>query len=631
MNDMFKKGHAIKVPTPHLSRQDGQVWYIPHHGVYHPQKKRLRVVFDCAASFQGVSLNSKLLQGPDMTNSLIGVLTRFRQESVAMIADVEAMYYQVRVTEKDTDMLRFLWWPNGDVSQDLVEYKMVVHLFGAKSSPSVANFALRKTAEENRNNASVEAVNTVLRNFYVDDCLKSVPSHVQAVALYNNLTDLCANGGFHITKWASNSRALLTSIPKGERVKDVRDLDLSKDALPVERALGVLWCVNSDMFKFKVSLKEQPETRRVILSIASSIYDPLGFLAPVILPAKILMQQLCKERLTWDDDIPEQFAKRWKAWLQELHQLSEFNVARCIKPVDFGFTTTAQLHHFSDASEMGYGVVSYLRLVNADGLAHCAFMMGKSHVAPVKQTTIPRMELTAAVVAVNTDKMLKDELEMELLDSVFWTDSTTVLRYIDNEKLHFKTFVANRIAIIRESTKPQQWRYVSTSKNPADSPSRVVSCEKFMKNTNWIIGPSFLKEPVSRWPENIHDMLIKENDNEIKHSVSVNLVSATESTDTVSKLINYHSDWYKLKRSVAWILRVKDMLKQKTKKVERCESDPMAENYKSLTMQDLIRAENEIIKVIQSQNFKEEISMLQKGNASVKRNSCLTKLDPVLS
>ncbi len=104
MNDMFKKGHAIKVPTPHLSRQDGQVWYIPHHGVYHPQKKRLRVFFDCAASFQGVSLNSKLLQGPDMTNSLIGVLTCFRQESVAMMADVEAMYYQVRVTEKDTDI-----------------------------------------------------------------------------------------------------------------------------------------------------------------------------------------------------------------------------------------------------------------------------------------------------------------------------------------------------------------------------------------------------------------------------------------------------------------------------------------------------------------------------------------------
>ncbi len=139
--------------------------------------------------------------------------------------------------------------------------------------------------------------------------------------------DLCASGGFHLTKWASNSRALLTSIPEGERVKDARDLDLSKDALPVERALGVLWCVNSDMFKFKVSLKEQPVTRRGILSIASSIYDPLGFLAPVILPAKILMQQLCKERLAWDDDIPEQFAKRWKAWLQELHQLSEFNVA----------------------------------------------------------------------------------------------------------------------------------------------------------------------------------------------------------------------------------------------------------------------------------------------------------------
>ncbi|KAL0162190.1 hypothetical protein M9458_041586, partial [Cirrhinus mrigala] len=229
---MFEKGHTVKVPTPHPSRQDGQVWYIPHHGVHHPQKKKLRVVFDCAASFQGVSLNSELLQGPDMTNSLIGVLTSFRQEEVAMMADVEAMYYQVRVPEKDTDFLRFLWWPNGDVNQDLVKYKMLIHLFGAKSSPSVANFALRKTSEENHSNASVEAVNTVLRNFYVDDCLKCVSSHDQAVALYNNLTNLCASGGFHLTKWTSNSRALLTSIPESERVKDVGDLDLSKDALP---------------------------------------------------------------------------------------------------------------------------------------------------------------------------------------------------------------------------------------------------------------------------------------------------------------------------------------------------------------------------------------------------------------
>lgn len=162
-----------------------------------------------------------------------------------------------------------------------------------------------KTAEDNCSKSTVEAVNTVFKNFYVDDCLKSVSSAAQAVALHSDLTNLCASGGFCLTKWASNSHALLASVPESERIAGVRDMYLSKDALPVERVLGVLWCVNSDVFKFRINLKEKPVNRRGILSVTSSIYDLLGFLAPVILPSKILMQQLCREKLAWDDGIPE--------------------------------------------------------------------------------------------------------------------------------------------------------------------------------------------------------------------------------------------------------------------------------------------------------------------------------------
>lgn len=122
-----------KVPEHQLERQDGKVWYIPHHSVRHPKKETLRVVFDCGASFKGMSLNSQLLQRPDLTNSLLGVLTRFRQESVAVIADIKAMYHQVKVAKQDIDFLRFLWWSNGDLTQPLTKYSMTVHLFGAIS------------------------------------------------------------------------------------------------------------------------------------------------------------------------------------------------------------------------------------------------------------------------------------------------------------------------------------------------------------------------------------------------------------------------------------------------------------------------------------------------------------------
>lgn len=147
--DDISKGYAQRVPAEDLERTDGRVWYLPHHGISHPKKNMIRVVFDCAATFQGTSLNNQLLQGPDRTSPMIGVMIRFRKEPIAIIADIQAMFHQVRVPPEDSDFLRFLWLPNGDFSQDLVEYRMSVHLFGATSSPSCATFALRKCAEDN--------------------------------------------------------------------------------------------------------------------------------------------------------------------------------------------------------------------------------------------------------------------------------------------------------------------------------------------------------------------------------------------------------------------------------------------------------------------------------------------------
>lgn len=198
---------------------------------------------DCAATYQGVSLNDRLLQGPDLTNTLVGVLLRFRQEPVALMADIESMFYQVRIPDEDADLLCFLWWPGGNLNEPVEEYRMCVHLFGATSSPSCASYALRRTAQDAAATTSPEATQT--NNFYVDDCLRSVATEKGAVNLVKELTELCARGGFHLTKWVSNSTALLCSIPGDERAAEVKDLDLQQDELPVERALGVQWCTSS--------------------------------------------------------------------------------------------------------------------------------------------------------------------------------------------------------------------------------------------------------------------------------------------------------------------------------------------------------------------------------------------------
>ena len=304
------------------------------------------------------------------------------------------------------------------------------------------------------------------KNFYVDDCLKSVESERIAIELVPKLSELLMKGGFHLTKWLCNSPSVLATIPESERASSVKELGC--EDMPTERALGVRWNLESDTFGFKVKLKDKPPTRRGMLSMVSSVYDPFGFVSPFVLPAKAVLQDLCRRGLSWDEAIPEESLKCWKEWLFELPRLEEFSIDRCLKPYGFGKVCTCQLHHFSDASQIGYGAVTYLRLVDEGGQVHCAFLMAKSRLAPLKSISIPRLELSAATVSVRLDKMIRRELELSVDESVFWTDSTSVLKYIANSNTRFHTFVANRVSQILDGSTPVQWRHVPTKLNPAD-------------------------------------------------------------------------------------------------------------------------------------------------------------------
>ena len=306
MDEVIKKGYAERVPDDELSVENGQIWYIPHHGVYHPKKPgKIRVVFDASAEFKGESLNKHLLQGPDLTNSLTGVLCRFRKEPVAFMCDIEGMFHQVNVNIEHRNLLRFLWWEDGDVEKPLVEYRMTVHLFGAVSSPGCSNFALKTAADDFEEECGNEAAEFVRHDFYVDDGLKSVPSVDQAIDLIKSTKTLCKKGGFNLHKFISNRKEVIEAVPVEQRAKEIKELDMTKDLLPLERALGVQWFVESDEFHFKAELKDRPLTRRGILSTVSSIYDPLGLIAPFLLQGKRILQGICKDGTHWDDPVPE--------------------------------------------------------------------------------------------------------------------------------------------------------------------------------------------------------------------------------------------------------------------------------------------------------------------------------------
>lgn len=287
------------------------------------------------------------------------------------------------------------------------------------------------------------------RNFYVDNLLKSVSDELEAVQVVSQLTKLLLRGGFRLTKWVSNSREVLLSVPEDDRAQDVKSLDLSRDALPAECALGVYWCVETDTFSFRTVNQKKPFTRRGILSVVSSVYDPLGLPCPFVLSAKLLIQDVCKRKCGWDDELPSEHVTRWCQWLEDLPKVEQLKVRRCLKPHHTSQVMLYSLHHFCDASQIvGYGVASYVRMEFAEEPPHCSLILGKSRLAPVKATTIPRLELMAAVLVVKMDKMMRSELDFKIRESVFWTDSTILLRYIANQDKRFPTFVANRVSLI---------------------------------------------------------------------------------------------------------------------------------------------------------------------------------------
>ena len=628
IEDLLHKGYGKKAPA---IAAPGRTWYLRHHAVFHPAKPgKVRVVFDCSAKHRGSSLNDKLLQGPDLTNSLVGVLSRFRQEAVAVMADIEAMFHQVKVTPEDCNALRFLWWPDGDLTAQPEELMMAVHLFGGVSSPSCANFALKKTAEDNKTSFDPEIVRTVKRNFYVDDCLKSVTSDERAIFLVDNLTELLRRGGFRLTKWLSNSRKVVESIPEVERATVVKNLDF--DLPIIERALGVRWDVASDTFSFSITIKDRPATRRGLLSVISSVYDPLGFVAPFVLPAKILLQDLCKRKFDWDDPIPQEDLTRWQTWLNELPKLEHFRVERCFKPHGFGEVESCQLHLFSDASEVAYGAAAYLRMVNGNGDVHCSFVMGKSRLSPLKPVTIPRMELSAAVLSTRLDRMIREELEYRIDDSVFWTDSTCVLRYVENDEKRYETFVANRVSAIREQSLPSQWRYVQTELNPADDASRGMSADDIVKPTRWLKGPDFLLKDEAMWPQRPSAMLSNQEEDADRKAVKVSFVSFSSTTAIqTDKMFQRFSNWYKLKKFVGWILRFKYGARDAVaRRKEGTSSLPrINQKIKPLDVEELQSAEKAIIEAVQSRSFVEERLSLKEAK-KVKRSSHIISLDPVL-
>ena len=396
---------------------------------------------------------------------------------------------------------------------------------------------------------------------------------------------------------------MLETIPESERAKDhgCHEFESSLST----RVLGVQWKYQTDEFVFDIQVPQRPLTRRGLLSAISSLFDPLGFVAPVTLFPKLLLQDLCKQGRSWDKLLNEDEADDWKKWLRSLPHLSKLQIKRCLKPIEFK-ANSYELHFFSDASLRCYGSCCYLRMGDSAGHNSCSFIIGKARVAPLKAVSIPRLELTAAVLSVRLYLLVTKELDLPNCNYVFWTDSTATLQCIQNNTKQFPVFVANRLAIICEHTSTNSWKYVPSKLNPADFATRGISAELFSHSHAWLQGPSFLWKTNNLWPAGppvlpeMPSEFCVQKDRFPKQNSS--FVTTTLSTQTIdchlfNELIKQCSSLLKLKRIVAWLLRFKQNV------LSLIRGSVTTNRNTSLSVTELENAELELIKQVQKTHF----------------------------
>ena len=467
---------------------------------------------------------------------------------------------------------------------------MKVHIFGKVDSPCIANWVIKRTASDQSSQYENEIIERIKQNFYIDDYLDCFPSQEKAIETVHKVIKILSTGGSRLTKWLSNSKHILKTLTPAERSPKVANLDLSD--IPIERAPGIIWDRQEDILQTKTINKDSMLTKRGLLSFISSIYDLVGIISPLMLKPKLIIQELWRRNLAWDEQLPEDIKQRWIAWKRNIPSLAKIKIPRW-----YGFTATdmvqLELHVFFDASQCAYGAVVYIRYILNKSVTF-NFVLGKSRLAPIKKSSmsIPKLELQAAVIAVRLKTMVMEEINLEIKKVFFWCDSKTVLNYIRNEHSNFGVYVAHRINEIRENSSVSQWHYIPSNMNVADDATMCISFKQFGSNSRWFTGPSFLLNATSDdFSENIVS-----TDHIPETLIEVSVISNNLMISDINKSIfnwEYYSDLDKMIKHLAWILKLKsNWLNWDRNKKHRA-------NLKYLTLSDIEESKLVLFRIAQ--------------------------------
>ncbi|XP_075167653.1 uncharacterized protein LOC142239764 [Haematobia irritans] len=492
IDKLLNKGYARKVTNSEFNSYS-RTWYLPIFVALNPNKPgKVRLVWDAAAKSNNKSLNDFLMSGPDLLTSLINVLLEFRVGQIAVCGDIAEMFHRINVNDVDMHAQRFLWIKDGEV----IAYVMKALTFGTSCAPCIANFVRNKNAEDFRD-LYPRAVKAINFYHYMDDFIDSVQTEEEAIKLANQVKTIHAKGGFHMRNWASNSNIVRQKLAEGGAATE-------NSFGAVEKILGMYWESNNDVFQYNcrfsrlkrnVFQRHTVPTKREVLQVLMSIFDPLGFVSHYTISLKILLQDIWRSAIKWDDELNEDLHIKWCSWLSNLEKISTVSIPRCYSRL-LKSTLNVQLHTFVDAGENAYAAVCYFR-IQYQGEVDVRIVAAKGKVSPLKPVSIPRLELQAALIGARLSRKIIKTTRLNCTECFYWSDSKTVLKWLSMDPKNFKAFVMYRVGEILELTNLPQWNWVPSKLNPADFATKVCSAEDDM----WFQGPEFLKDNEDVWPK----------------------------------------------------------------------------------------------------------------------------------
>lgn len=580
--------------------------FIPHHPVIKETSTttKVRNVFDASMkTSNGVALNQCLCVGPTIQPELFEQLIQWRKFEFALSGDIEKMYRQMWINPKHANYQCILWQRPG--SSSIEEYRLMTVTFGTSSAPFQAVRGLHEVGERIKE-VNAELAKIIQNNFYIDDFLKSFKTIEGARQCRETITNTLAQYGFHLRKWKSNDGRTLTGIDESDR-------ECGAESESIFKTLGLVWDAEEDTFIFKPVKVDFPKiwTKRKVLSIIAKLFDPLGWLAPFVIRAKVFMQDIWRLPTSnnWDAALPDQLLHHWIPLVNELTASNPITIPRWLKLSNAN--ETIEIHAFCDASNLAYVACVYVRVSNETGMAACNLIAAKTRVAPIKMTTIPRLELCGALLASKLVVRCKLALRIPEAKVIAWCDSKIVLAWLATHPSKWVTFVANRVSEIQEAIPSRQWLHIPTKQNPADIASRGKPMEELKSCQLWWHGPRFLTTREIN-PSQDFTLPIEYAPEKRKTLKNFHVI-----TPIPNDVLDKFSDYTQLLRFTCHALRW--LTKIKTK----------GAGHEPISAIEVEAAEKQWIRVVQREHFGHEIGRLR-VNRALPMQSKLLRLTPFL-